>query len=137
MFTLESLLRLTVEDIAPAQDEESNWIRLQRPGALVVNILPQYLWQSLCKQINEDSPFVFSNKDGAPLLPAQVNRHIKEAAQRAGIKEIVTSNALRPLFDKKKAERTVVSPHNDESFTGHLEKVGAEEFLGSRKQFLR
>jgi hypothetical protein len=117
--TLEEILRLKIEDVAPDPD---NWIRLMRTGTyaqLVHFTLPQYFWKSLCDQIDEDSIFVFSNRDGGPLLPGQIERHFRKAGKQSGIKETVTSLSLRPLFNKKGVRITPAlledAPHKDYS----------------------
>lgn len=126
--TVESLLRLRIEAVAPDEGKGLNWIDLRRIGHGACMPLPQYLWRALCKQINEDSPFVFSNKDGAPLLPAQVNRYLKRAAQQVGIKEEITSNSLRPPFRKKQAERCAKKHRVDALVKDYLELVGSKEW---------
>ncbi len=125
--TLESVLRLTIENIAP-EGGYSNWIHIMRSGSNNVDVLPKYLWISLNNQINQNSPFIFSNKDGAPLLPNQINRHLKIAAKKAGIDETITSNAIRPKFNKQKSIKIAKRHYVDAEVKCHLNEVKADQW---------
>ena len=126
--TLEEILRLRIEAISPESEDGSNWIRLMRHGMtstqLVVHFLPPRLWKTLCQQIHENSPFVFSNRYGAPLLPVQIEKDLKIAALAAGFKDITTLS-LRPTFDKKREERI---RKKNAATQEHLEPVTSEEW---------
>ncbi|KKM02340.1 hypothetical protein LCGC14_1785420 [marine sediment metagenome] len=126
--TLEEILRLQVQDISPESEASSNWINLNRPGQFVVHCLPTQLWKSLCRQINDNSMFVFSNKYGGPLLSTQIDGYIKKAAKKVGFKESVTSLFLRPQFNKKKVERVAKKYNIDASVKNYLEPISLEKW---------
>ena len=129
--TLEEIIRLQVQDVSPEQADGSNWIRLMRTGTychLVVLPLPLSLWRSLSRQINENSAFVFSTKNGGPLLPVQIDGYLKKAAKIAGFKDPITSVSLRPSFEKKKIEKVARKYCYDASVKPYLESVGIEEW---------
>ena len=126
--TLEEILRLQVQDIAPESEEGSNWISLIRPGQFLVHSLPTQLWKSLCLQINDNSMFVFSNKYGGPFLSTQIDGYIKKAAKIIGFKESITSLFLRPQFNKKKVERVAKKYHIDASVKNYLKPVSLKKW---------
>jgi integrase len=106
--TLESVLRLTIDDISPDGEDAPNWIRLTRESfgcpSLIAHYLPDHLWNQLCRQLKSHFLFVFSNKQGVPLLSDQIKKHFKRAGKLAGIKQEVTPLCLRPHFNKVGAE---------------------------------
>ena len=126
--TLEEILRLQVQDISPESEDGSNWINLNRSGHCLIHCLPIQLWRSLCNQINDNSVFVFSNKNGGPLLSVQIDKYIKKAAKKAGFKEIVTSLFMRPQFNKKKVERVAKKYNIDASVKNYLDPVNSEKW---------
>lgn len=105
--TLAEVLRLRIQDVDP-EISISPCIRLSRTSSsgshMVVHFLPKYIFKPLCRLIEQDSFFVFSNKNGGPLLPGDVARHFKKAGQLAGIKEMVCSLSLRPVGTPSKFE---------------------------------
>jgi len=109
--TLESVLRLTTEDVSPEKKCKPNWIRLIRESfscpLLIVHYLPDALWSRLCRQIRPHFLFVFSNKYGAPLLSNQIEKHFKTAGHSAGIKQEITPLCLRPKFNKEGVDLSV------------------------------
>lgn len=131
--TLEELVRLQIQDVSPKSDDGSNWIRLQRTGMnntqLVVLCLPPQLWKALCRQINDNSMFVFSTKNGGPLLSEQVDSHLRKAGKLAELKGVVTSVSLRPPFDKRQLQRSTKKWHCDAAIKRHLESVTPDEWL--------
>jgi hypothetical protein len=127
--TCEELLRLKVQDLE-FRKAAPGCIRLIRTGnrtQIVFYVLPEYLWELLCSQIHNHSPYVFSNKHGGPLLLSQIDIHLHRAGKLAGIENPITSLSLRPFFDKKrtqkavcrakKAYRNVISPNDLEIVT--------------------
>ncbi len=92
--TLAEVVRLKADDISPENNDGSNWIQLIRTRGdrthMVVHCLPPRLWKSLCSQIDETSPFVFSSRDEGPFLPGQIDSYLKRAAEKAGIKGTIT-----------------------------------------------
>lgn len=105
--TCEELLRLKVQDLEFRKDSPG-CVRLIRTGnrtQMVYYVLPTYLWDSLCRQIPNHSFYVFSNKYGGPLLPSQIDIHLRRAGKLVGIKNPITSLSLRPTFDKKKVHK--------------------------------
>jgi len=107
--TLEEILRLQVQNIALVQ-EKSKWICLYRlcskhsHSTITVHYLPDYLWKRLCQLINSDSPFVFSNRNGGPILSVQIDKLFKKAGKSAGITKSVTSLSLRPSCGRISSE---------------------------------
>jgi hypothetical protein len=130
--TLEEIVRLQVEDVSPEQANASNWVRLLRTGIsgthLIVHCLPSNLWKRLCRQINDNLAFVFSNRDGGPLLPVQVDTQLKKAAKLAGFKESITSASFRPQFDKEQVKRSEKRCRLDASVKPYLDPVNLEEW---------
>lgn len=129
--TLEEVARLQVQDVDPDVPNGSNCISLFRSGTkchLVVHFLPPRLWRAVCQQIKDDSVFVFSTRNGGPLLPVQIDACLKRAAKMAGFKETITSASLRPPFDKKQAEKSAKKYHRDASIKPYLDPVSMEEW---------
>ena len=129
--TLEEVVRLQVKDIDPDEPNRSNCITLFRSGTkchMVVHYLPPRLWRAVCEQIEDDSVFVFSTRNGGPLLPVQVDACLKKAARIAGFKEAITSASLRPPFDKKRAEKSAKKYHHDASVKPYFEPVSIKEW---------
>ena len=128
--TLEEVVRMQVHDISPDQPDSFHCISLFRSGArshLVGHSLPPRLWKSLCRQINDISPFVFSTRYGGPLNSVQIDTYLKKAAKNAGINDPITSASLRPQFDKK-IERIAKKYRRDASVKSYLEPVEVEEW---------
>ena len=138
--TLEELLRLEKADIIidryvePGQEDKPiilwvclNLRRSTRNSEIcgLQYILPR-LWKPLLKQLNENSVYVFSNKRGEPLHPQQVDKLLKEAGERVGIKGL-TSLALRPTFDRKQASRATQKHRFDGELTECLHPVTQDE----------
>lgn len=98
--TLDEVLRLKVEDV-DLEHGTSTCIKLHRSSTqgshMVVHWLPEYIWTPLCQLIQQDSYFVFSNKNRGPLLPSDVARCFKKAGEVAEIKGTVSSLSLRPI----------------------------------------
>ena len=129
--TLEEVVRLQVKDVDPDEPNGSNCISLFRSGTkchMVVHYLPSRLWRAVCDQIKDDSVFVFSTKNGGPLLPVQVDACLKKAAKIAGFKETITSASLRPPFDKEQAEKSAKKYHHDASVKPYFEPIAIEEW---------
>lgn len=103
--TLQEVIRLTVDDVAP-EDEEANWIRFCRSSNMLVHYLPDYLWKELCKQARPNSWYVFSNQMGGPLLAMQIERYFAKASKKAKLNISVTSASLRPIVKAQRASRT-------------------------------
>ena len=116
--TLEELLQLESTDVLvdsyvePGQENHTIILnvclelrRSTRNGEAwtLQYILPQ-LWKPLLKQVNENSIFVFSNRCGGPLHSNRVDKLLKEAGKKVGIKGL-TSLSLRPPFNSKQAKR--------------------------------
>ncbi len=108
--TLEEILRLTILEI-DVEDVFSGCISLsrssQKSSHIVGHYLKEKLWVALNKQIRQDSGFVFSNKNGGPLLPGDIDRVFKKAGKNAGIKGSVTSLSLRPHSSSSRIAREV------------------------------
>lgn len=116
--TLEELLRLERTNISIEKyvepGQEGNpiilWVGLElwrstRNGeALTIQPIFPHLWKPLLKQVKENSIFIFSNRCGGPIHPHRVDKLLKEAGKRVGIKGL-TSLALRPAFNSKQAKR--------------------------------
>lgn len=106
--TLQEVLRLTIDEIAP-EYEIPNWIRFHRSTSsgsrMIVHYLPEYLWKELCRQIHPRSWYLFSNQSGAPLLPTQIERYFAKAGKKANLSDRVTSPSLRPIFKAQRATR--------------------------------
>lgn len=107
--TLQELLYLQVEHVSPVSSDGLVSVELNRRRETKLHItlflLTKGLSKSLCDQITNNSPFIFSNKYDGPLDPDDVNRYIKQAGERAVIEGIVTSRSLRAAFDKAKAKK--------------------------------
>lgn len=107
--TLQEVIRLTVDDVAP-EDEEANWIRFCRSSnkksSMIVHYLPDYLWKELCKQAKPNSWYVFSNQMGGPLLAMQIEHYFAQAGKKAKLTKRVTSASLRPVIKAQRASRT-------------------------------
>lgn len=103
--TLQEVIRLTVDDVAP-EDEEANWIRFCRSSNMLVHYLPDYLWKELCKQARPNSWYVFSNQMGGPLLAMQIERYFAKASKKAKLNISITSASLRPIVKAQRASRT-------------------------------
>lgn len=117
--TLEELLRLQIGDVDP-DDGLGTCISLSRSNLsrshLVGHFLPKHIWKALCKQIRADHLYVFSNKNGGPILPDTVNREFKEAGKAAGFKKPITSLSLRPMSpsNKSKKQPICIRGHSNE-----------------------
>lgn len=128
--TLEEVVRMQVHDVFPDQQGCFHCISLFRSGArfsFVFHYLPPRLWKPVCRQINDNSPFVFSTRNGGPLKPVQIDAYLKKAAKNAGIIDPITSASLRPQFDKK-IKRIAKKYRRDASMKSYLEPVEAEEW---------
>jgi hypothetical protein len=93
--TLEEVLRVQIKDISH-EEALSRQVALHRPCHETCILIPEALWNGLCRLISEKSCFVFTNKSGAPMEAVQVINHFKAAGKMAGIKGVVTSLSLRP-----------------------------------------
>lgn len=126
--TLEELVRLQVQDISPNREEKGNWIRLLRRGAslrFMVISLPSHLWRALCRQINEDSVFVFVNKQGGPLHLEYVDAFLRKAGKVVGLRGAITSMSLRPVFNQEKAKKQGLC---DVSVEKHWSPISSQEW---------
>jgi len=107
--TLQEVIRLTVDDVAP-HNEEPNWVRFCRStnkkSSMIVHYLPDYLWKELCKQAKPNSWYVFSNQLSGPLLAMQIEHYFAQADRKAKLNCGVTSASLRPIIKAQKASRT-------------------------------
>lgn len=107
--TLQEVIRLTVDDVAP-HDEEPNWVRFCRStnkkSSMIVHYLPDYLWKELCKQAKPNSWYVFSNQMGGPLLAMQIEHYFAQASKKAKLNISVTSASLRPIVKAQRTSRT-------------------------------
>jgi hypothetical protein len=99
---LEQILMLEVSNTFLSKTHEEGiepWICIMpsfHHRVMVRYPIPKYLSDGLRRQLVSQSHFVFSNKRGEPLDPAQVNKHFRIAGQRIGLKK-VSSLCLRPL----------------------------------------
>lgn len=97
--TVEELVRLRLNNVSP-EDGIYSMIMLSRSslqrGHLLGYELPEYIWNPLCELIRSDSLYIFSNKNGGPLLPENIQKNFIIAGKMAGLKEPVSSLSLRP-----------------------------------------
>ena len=97
--TLEEVLRLQRNDLI----QDSSMINFCRTTmnstSLVTMPVPPYIFKEIIAGIKKHSPFVFSNKYGGPLHPAQVEKDLREAGEMAGIVKLVSSLSLRIGYD--------------------------------------
>ena len=130
--TLEEILRMRIGDVFLDEECASHCIQLSRRrmnrSQLVSHWLPSRLWKAVCRQINENSMFIFSNRNGAPLLPVQVDSHLRNAAKRIGFNETITSLSLRTGFNKKEVERAAEKYQAKISLEKYLDPISSEEW---------
>lgn len=102
--TREEILRLTIQDLDFSDDIFAT-ITLMRSGSredhLICYELPWDIRKSLCQLIKNDHWYVFSNKNGGPLLSQNIARSFEEAGKQAGLKKSVTPLSLRPSACQK------------------------------------
>jgi integrase len=97
--TCEQILRLTLQDV-DLSDETFTCITLMRSASwgdyLMCCELPWEIRKALSQLMRPDRWYVFSNKNGGPLLPHNIDRIFKKASRQAGLRRVVTSLSLRP-----------------------------------------
>jgi transposase len=103
----EEILRISPQDI-DLSDEMFTTITLIRSDSrndhLISYELPWSIRKSLCQLIKNGHWYVFSNKNGGPLLSQNIARSFEEAGKQAGLKKSVTPLSLRPCLSASQKE---------------------------------
>ena len=104
--TLESVLKVTKHDIHP----EVKMIDFSREGNLLSHFtsieLPADLFNRILENAKDNTPFVFSKKDGGLLKGEQVNNSFRKAGKLAGInrtpklRRTLNNDSARKKLDK-------------------------------------